>query len=96
MEKRELREAQSPILKPNSKETATPIAPAQPTPSTEERRVAFNIGDSDDVDNKDRKVTFDIGDSDDADYSESNGGEWQKTTVVSELYLVLNILHNYN
>ncbi|XP_076019678.1 sodium-dependent phosphate transporter 1-B-like [Genypterus blacodes] len=76
MEKRELREAQSPILKQSA--TETPPAegqspPEQPAPAPEERRVAFGIGDSDDLDNKERKVTFDIGDSDDADYSESNG-----------------------
>ncbi|KAI3361828.1 hypothetical protein L3Q82_002157 [Scortum barcoo] len=80
MEKRELREAHCPILKQTAKETTTPTAPAvyqgppaQPQAAPEERRVAFDIGDSDDVDNKERKVAFDIGDSDDIDYSVTNG-----------------------
>ncbi|KAM3874545.1 sodium-dependent phosphate transporter 1-B isoform 2-T2 [Diretmus argenteus] len=83
MEKRELREAHCPILKQASKETATPTAPdanqtsAQPQPAAEERRVAFDIGDSDDVDSKERKVAFDIGDSDDADYNNANGAPKQ-------------------
>ncbi|XP_069020224.1 sodium-dependent phosphate transporter 1-B [Embiotoca jacksoni] len=80
MEKRELREAQCPILKPTAKETSTPIdaavnqdSPAQPQAAPEERRVAFNIGDSDDADiNKEQKVAFDIGDSDDTDYSSAS------------------------
>ncbi|KAM4635545.1 sodium-dependent phosphate transporter 1-B [Polymixia lowei] len=79
MEKRELREAHYPILKQSSKETATPTTPAanqnpssQPQPAPEERRVAFDIGDSDDVDGKERKVAFDIGDSDDVDNKECN------------------------
>uniref|UniRef100_A0A667ZWG3 Phosphate transporter n=1 Tax=Myripristis murdjan TaxID=586833 RepID=A0A667ZWG3_9TELE len=74
MEKRELREPHCPILKQTPKDTSTPTPPAanqnppaQPQPATEERRVAFDIGDSDDVDNKERKVAFDIGDSDDSD-----------------------------
>lgn len=79
MEKRELKEAHCPILKQTSTSTtlfanADPPAPALPAP--EERRVAFDIGDSDDVDNKERKVAFDIGDSDETDYSVTNGGEW--------------------
>ncbi|XP_067105833.1 sodium-dependent phosphate transporter 1-B [Osmerus mordax] len=63
MEKRELREAHSPILKPVPEETSTPSSPSaataqtspmQPQPPTEEpRRVTFDIGDSDDGDNKD-------------------------------------------
>ncbi|KAM7392975.1 hypothetical protein PAMA_007883 [Pampus argenteus] len=81
MEKRELREAHSPILKQTAKETSTPTTtavnnppPAQPQAAADERRVAFNIGDSDDGDaNKERKVAFDIGDSDDTDYSNANG-----------------------
>uniref|UniRef100_A0A672ZPT7 Phosphate transporter n=1 Tax=Sphaeramia orbicularis TaxID=375764 RepID=A0A672ZPT7_9TELE len=64
MEKRELREAHCPILKQASKEVSSPTAPAasqnppaQPPTATEERKVAFDIGDSDDVDNnKERKV----------------------------------------
>lgn len=84
MEKRELREAHCPILKQASKEVSTPTAPAAnenpPAPSptaTEERKVAFDIGDSDDVDNnKERKVAFDIGDSDDTEYSDSNDGKY--------------------
>ncbi|KAM3599999.1 uncharacterized protein V6R79_015595 [Siganus canaliculatus] len=82
MEKREVREAHCPILKPASKEVSTPTSPAvsqsasaQPQVAPEERRVAFDIGDSDDLDSpKERKVAFDIGDSDDTDCSMSNGG----------------------
>ncbi|KAK0147586.1 Sodium-dependent phosphate transporter 1-B [Merluccius polli] len=72
MEKRELPEPQCPILKQATKETAPPTPPAandsaaSAQPAVEERRVAFNIGDSDDGD-KERKVAFDIGDSDDGD-----------------------------
>lgn len=85
MEKREVREAHCPILKQTAKETSAPPAPAvnqtpaaQPQAPPEERRVAFNIGDSDDVDStKERKVAFDIGDSDDSDYSISNGAPKQ-------------------
>ncbi|XP_053303550.1 sodium-dependent phosphate transporter 1-B [Pleuronectes platessa] len=81
MEKREVREAQCPILKQTAMETSTPLTPAanqngsdQPQAPPEERRVAFDIGDSDDVDNnKERRVAFDIGDSDDTDDSISNG-----------------------
>lgn len=83
MEKRELTEVHCPILKQTGKEMSTPTAAAvnqdssaQPqAPAPEERRVAFDIGDSDDVDNKERKVAFDIGDSDDTDYSTANGGK---------------------
>lgn len=86
MEKRELREAHCPILKQTAKETPTPTTPAvnqdpaaQPQAAPEERRVAFDIGDSDDVDsNKERRVAFDIGDCDDTDYSMSNGGKYAK------------------
>ncbi|XP_068561865.1 sodium-dependent phosphate transporter 1-B [Cebidichthys violaceus] len=85
MEKRELREAHCPILKQTVKETSTPPAPAvnqspseQSQAAPEERRVAFDIGDSDDVDNnKERRVAFDIGDSDDSDYSNANGAPKQ-------------------
>lgn len=82
MEKRELREAHCPILKQTSKEAAavhgdpaeTP-ASAIPTPH-EERRVAFDIGDSDELDgNKERKVAFDIGDGGDDEHCAANGGE---------------------
>lgn len=79
MEKRELKEAHCPILKQTSTSTtlfASADPPAQAPPAPEERRVAFDIGDSDDVDNKERKVAFDIGDSDETDYSVTNGGEW--------------------
>lgn len=89
MEKRELREAHCPILKQTAKETSTPTTPtvnqdpsAQPQAAPEERRVAFDIGDSDDVDNnKERKVAFDIGDSDDTDYSNANGGKYSSNVV---------------
>lgn len=78
MEKRELKEAHCPILKQTSTST-TAFANASPSvqtlPAPEERRVAFDIGDSDEVDSKERKVAFDIGDSDDTDYSVANGGE---------------------
>ncbi|XP_075945524.1 sodium-dependent phosphate transporter 1-B [Anarhichas minor] len=86
MEKRELREAHCPILKQAAKETSTPPAPAvNQSPSEqsqaapeEERRMAFDIGDCDDVDNnKERRVAFDIGDSDDSDYSNANGAPKQ-------------------
>lgn len=84
MEKRELREAQCPILKQTAKETSAPTTPAvdqntpaQPQAAPEERRVAFDIGDSDDADtSKERKVAFDIGDSEDTDYSNTNGGKY--------------------
>lgn len=83
MEKRELREVHCPILKQTAKETSTSTTqtvnqnpPAQPQAAPEERRVAFDIGDSDDGDtNKERKVAFDIGDSDDTDYNNANGGK---------------------
>lgn len=86
MEKRELREAHCPILKQTAKDPSTPTNPAvsqnpsaQPPTAPEERRVAFDIGDSDDLDsNKERKVAFDIGDSDDTDYSIANGGKSAK------------------
>ncbi|XP_056146782.1 sodium-dependent phosphate transporter 1-B isoform X2 [Lampris incognitus] len=73
MEKRELREAHCPILKQTLKEISVPTTQiaqnpsAQHQPAPEDRRVAFDIGDSDDVDNKERKVDFDVGDSDDVD-----------------------------
>lgn len=83
MEKRELREAHCPILKQTSKE-ASAAAPADPTqpPATanpiphEERRVAFDIGDLDELDgNKERKVAFDIGDGGDDEHCAENEGE---------------------
>ncbi|XP_034047765.1 sodium-dependent phosphate transporter 1-B [Thalassophryne amazonica] len=70
MDKKDLKEPHCPILK----ETSTPAANRTPTAelqaATEERRVAFDIEESDD-DTRERKVAFDIGDSDDAD----NNGE---------------------
>ncbi|XP_016340822.1 sodium-dependent phosphate transporter 1-B-like isoform X1 [Sinocyclocheilus anshuiensis] len=56
MEKRELHEAHGPILKPVPEESSAlssniPSAP----PLSEERRVTFDIGDSDDADQKDCK-----------------------------------------
>uniref|UniRef100_A0A673H847 Phosphate transporter n=1 Tax=Sinocyclocheilus rhinocerous TaxID=307959 RepID=A0A673H847_9TELE len=56
MEKRELHEAHSPILKPVSEESSAmpSITPSAP-PFSEERRVTFDIGDSDDADQKDCK-----------------------------------------
>jgi len=89
MEKRELGEAHCPILKQTAKETA-PAAnqspPAQLEAAPEERRVAFDIGESDDVDNnKERRVAFNIGDSDDADYSSANGGTCASYNIVMSL-----------
>lgn len=86
MEKMEPREAHFPILKQTARETSMPTTPAvnqnlsaQPQATSEERRVAFDIGDSEDVEiNKERKVAFDIGDSDDGDYSNANGGKYAK------------------
>ncbi|XP_068608833.1 sodium-dependent phosphate transporter 1-B [Brachionichthys hirsutus] len=79
--KRELREAHCPILKQTAKEASTPADPAanqnpsaQPPAAHEERRVAFDIGDSDDLDNnKERRVAFDIGEGDDADGDDDAG-----------------------
>ncbi|CAL8321458.1 unnamed protein product [Lota lota] len=67
MEKRELSEPQCPILKQS---TTPPAANESDSaqPAVEERRVAFDIGDSDDGD-KERKVAFAIGDTDENDYS---------------------------
>lgn len=81
MEKRELKEIHCPILKQTSKEASTPAGPAtnqdpsaQPPAAPEERRVVFDIGDSDDVDiTKERRVAFDIGESDDTEYGSANG-----------------------
>lgn len=86
MEKRAVRESICPILKQTANEgsapasaAATQTSAAQPQAAPEERRVAFDIGDSDEVDcSKERKVAFDIGDSDDTDYSLSNGGKLAK------------------
>lgn len=85
MEKRELREAHCPILKQTSKEAAAPTDPAQPPATTnpathEERRVAFDIGESEELDgNKERKVAFDIGDGgSDDDHCAANGGKHDK------------------
>lgn len=81
MEKKELQESHCPILKQSPKELSTPAAAAtneedcgaQPSAPSEERRVAFDIGDSDDVDNnKERRVAFDIGESDDTEDSNSS------------------------
>uniref|UniRef100_H2TLG4 Phosphate transporter n=1 Tax=Takifugu rubripes TaxID=31033 RepID=H2TLG4_TAKRU len=67
MEKRELKEAHCPILKQTSTSTTLLANPSvQALPAAEERRVAFDIGDSD-VENKERKVAFDFGDSEESD-----------------------------
>ena len=83
MEKKELKEAHCPILKQTAKEATAPAAPAvnqsssdQALAGPEERRVAFDIGDSDELDNKERRVAFDIGDSDDVDCSVTNSGKF--------------------
>lgn len=86
MEKRELKEAHCPILKQTSTSTtsfANASPPAQAPPGPEERRVAFDIGDGDDADNKERKVAFDIGDSEETDYSAANGGGWMHPHTLS-------------
>ncbi|XP_050977185.1 sodium-dependent phosphate transporter 1-B isoform X2 [Labeo rohita] len=69
MEKRELHEVHSPILKPVPEESnaLSSNSPSAPTLS-EERRVTFDIGDSDDADQKDCK--------------ESETGSAQKTAHV--------------
>ncbi|XP_041825137.1 sodium-dependent phosphate transporter 1-B [Melanotaenia boesemani] len=71
MEKRELKEAQCPILKQTAMETSAPTAPdvsqssSQPPSGPEERKVTFNIGDCDSGEtDKEHKVVFDFGDSD--------------------------------
>lgn len=75
MEKRELKEAHCPILKQTSTSTTVLANPSvQALPAAEERRVAFDIGDSD-AENKERKVAFDFGDSDETDCGVANGGE---------------------
>lgn len=87
MEKKELKEAHCPILK----QASTPAAnynSADPLPAPEERRVAFDIGDSDEADsNKEHRVAFDIGDSDDTDYSNSNDGKYAKIQYVLKISL---------
>uniref|UniRef100_A0A8C1HAF2 Phosphate transporter n=1 Tax=Cyprinus carpio carpio TaxID=630221 RepID=A0A8C1HAF2_CYPCA len=56
MEKRELHEAHSPILKPVPEESsAMPYFSPLAHPLSEERRVTFDFGDSDDADQKDCK-----------------------------------------
>lgn len=56
MEKRELHEPQNPILKPVPEETSVALSSnTSPSPAHEERRVTFNIGDTDDADHKDCK-----------------------------------------
>lgn len=56
MEKRELHDAPSAILKPVPEESSalSSVTPSAP-PAPEERRVTFDIGDSDDTDQKDCK-----------------------------------------
>lgn len=82
MRKSELREPHCPILKHTDKEASPPAAdqiPAAPPP-TEERRVAFDIGDGDEGDAvKERKVAFDVGESDETETecNNANGGEWR-------------------
>lgn len=79
MEKRELREAHCPILKPVPEEVSTPPSPAAtqtppapPPQAPEERRVAFDIGDSEDADDNNRecRVAFGVGDSEDGENKE--------------------------
>lgn len=89
MEKRELQEAHCPILKQTAKETSAPTVPAinqtsasEPQPAPEERKVTFDIGESDEGENKERRVAFDIGDCDDTDYSNENSGMFAKKQVV--------------
>uniref|UniRef100_A0A3P8QD00 Phosphate transporter n=1 Tax=Astatotilapia calliptera TaxID=8154 RepID=A0A3P8QD00_ASTCA len=57
MEKKELKEAHCPILKQASTTPAASYNSADPLPGPEERRVAFDIGDSDEADsNKEHRV----------------------------------------
>ncbi|XP_014905761.1 sodium-dependent phosphate transporter 1-B [Poecilia latipinna] len=86
MEKRELKEAHCPILKQTAKETSTPAAPAvtqnssEPQLVVEERRVAFDIGESEEGEtNKERKVAFNIGDCDDTDDCNTNAQKQPQT-----------------
>ncbi|XP_012731854.2 sodium-dependent phosphate transporter 1-B [Fundulus heteroclitus] len=78
MDKKELKEAQCPILKQAAKETSTPAAPAvsqnapEPQAAPEERRVAFDIGEPDEGESKERRVAFNIGDCDDPDDCNTN------------------------
>lgn len=86
MEKKELKEAHCPILKQASTTPAASYNSADPLPGPEERRVAFDIGDSDEADsNKEHRVAFDIGDSDDTDYSNSNDGKYAKIQCFKNL-----------
>nr|XP_057912814.1 sodium-dependent phosphate transporter 1-B [Doryrhamphus excisus] len=72
-------EGHCPILKQTTKEESAPSVPAvnqspSAQPASEERHVAFDIGDCDDGEVvKERKVAFDIGESDETDYSSANG-----------------------
>uniref|UniRef100_A0A8C6UV74 Phosphate transporter n=1 Tax=Neogobius melanostomus TaxID=47308 RepID=A0A8C6UV74_9GOBI len=101
MEKRELKEVHCPILKQSSKELSTPAAATnqedsagQTLASPEERKVAFDIGDSDDVDNNERRVAFDIGESDDTeDGNTSSGAIQQAAQVVSNGYTQYHTVH---
>lgn len=62
MEKREL--ATCPILKAVPEEPPTaPATPVQAPPPTEERRVTFNIGDSDDADAREMETNANNGES---------------------------------
>uniref|UniRef100_A0A669DNV3 Phosphate transporter n=1 Tax=Oreochromis niloticus TaxID=8128 RepID=A0A669DNV3_ORENI len=59
MEKKELEETHCPILKQASTTPAANYNSADPLPAPEERRVAFDIGDSDEADsNKEHRVQF--------------------------------------
>ncbi|KAM9794624.1 sodium-dependent phosphate transporter 1-B [Syngnathus typhle] len=76
MQKSELREPHCPILKHTDKDVQSAPTdeeiPAVPPPS-EERRVAFNIGDCDETEIvKERKVAFDIGESDETECNNAN------------------------
>ncbi|XP_077592850.1 sodium-dependent phosphate transporter 1-B-like [Stigmatopora nigra] len=75
MEKSEPREPHCPILKQSDK--AAPSAPDQSpvdSPVSEERHVAFDIGDDDEGEAvKERKVAFNIGDPDETECNNANG-----------------------
>lgn len=59
MEKREMTEAHCPILKPVPLETTSTLPPTAPQMAApcEERRVTFDIGDSDDAEPKEGEVS---------------------------------------
>ncbi|XP_051973308.1 sodium-dependent phosphate transporter 1-B [Xyrauchen texanus] len=99
MEKRELNEVHSPILKPVPEESLAPL-PTSPPPPSEERRVTFNIGDSDDADQKDCKESETVNGPKMAHVQFTNGpahtpsnGYTQYHTVHKDSGLYKDLLH---